>query len=71
MTVIEVIQTVLDVISWGMGGGIILGLAWCAWVYITDLASHSEQTEEDEKRIIESLKEGKGIRASEMGRNCD
>lgn len=51
--------------------GTVLGIAWVAWVYGTDLPSHSETTEEEEERMLESLREGRGLRASEMGENCE
>ena len=41
-----------------MGFGTILGIAWCLYVYSVDLKSRSEQTEEEELKLIASLKEG-------------
>lgn len=67
----DVIIAVLVWISYIMGFGTILGIAWCLYVYSVDLKSHSEQTEEEELKLIASLKEGRGIRMSESGENCD
>ena len=66
----EIIILVFKVIMWVFVAGMFLCGAWVAYVYMTDLPSHSEWTEEEEKRMFESSKTS-GIRSSEMGGNND
>ena len=67
----QIFSTIATIIWWCWTAGIVLSILWVAWVYSTDMPSHSELTEEEEKRMVESLKAGRGLRASEMGVNND
>lgn len=71
MTLYDIASGFLSVLLWICAIGLTLALLWCAWVYMNDLESHSELTEEEEKRMLESLKDGRGLRTSEMGVDGD
>lgn len=62
---------IFKILMWTFVSGMALMGAWVLWVYLTDLPSHSEMTDEDEKRIFAELNGTKGIRASEIGGNDD
>ena len=71
MDLYQILVTIGNAILWTVAFGILCSCAWVIWVYGTNLPSHSDMSEEDEKKLLESIKEGKGIRASEMGVNND
>jgi hypothetical protein len=52
----QILSTIATIIWWCWTAGIVLSIAWVLWVYCADLPSHSEMTEEEEKRMLESLK---------------
>lgn len=66
-----ILSTIATIIWWSWTIGIVLCFVWVAWVYGTGLPSHSEATEEEEERMLQSLAQGRGLRTSEMGEHCD
>ena len=52
----QILLTIATIICWCWVVGIVLSILWIAWAYGANLPSHSEQTEEEEKRMLESLK---------------
>jgi hypothetical protein len=67
----EILVIIGKVLLFICSAGLMLMLLWVAAVFLFEIPSHSEQSEEEERALLESLKSGQGLRASEMGENCD
>jgi hypothetical protein len=68
---IEILILIMKTIMWMAVAGFILMGAWSFYVYAFDIPSHSELTDEDEKRMIAELNSRNGIQASEIGGDHD
>lgn len=68
---IEALILIMKTIMWlAVTGFILMGL-WTLYVYAFNIPSHSEMTEEEEKRIIAELNSKKGITAGDNGGQHD